>query len=128
MTGHVKDFAGGTNYPAYKPYHHSTDSTLSNVWKRTLNAVYYTLDDILRHYYYFPIVEKQAEKFTGRKTRKFGDIEKDVSIVLVNTHSSFDIGVPLPANVIEIGGMHVAKSKPLSQVELYTIVCIYISI
>lgn len=112
----VTDSTGGTNYPAFKPYVHSSVSSLENVWQRTLNTLYYKLDDVLRRYYYMPIVEAQAEKFIGRRAKNFLDLEKDVSVVLVNSHSSYDVAVPLPQNVIEIGGMHVQKPKSLPKV------------
>lgn len=43
-----------------------------------------------------------------------GELAKNTSVLLVNQHYSLSGPKPLPPNVIELGGLHIQKSKPLS--------------
>jgi len=44
-----------------------------------------------------------------------GDLEKRMQIALVNSHPAIEFAESLPPNVIEIGGMQIAKPKPVEK-------------
>ncbi|EZA59431.1 UDP-glucuronosyltransferase 2B10 [Ooceraea biroi] len=102
----LKDYIGGPNYPNVRSYMNAAIARPVNIWQRTLNVLYYIADDFLRHYYYLPASQRLAEQYVGHKIRPLHEIEKSINIILVNSHSTFDNGIPLPPNAIEIGGMH----------------------
>lgn len=66
------------------------------------------VDNLIRHYYYLPTVQRMAEEYVGHSIRPLHEIEKDrINIVLINSHSAFEPAIPLPPNTLEIGGLHI---------------------
>lgn len=47
------------------------------------------------------------------------ELEKNVSLVLMNTHFSYDNARPLVPGIVEIGGVHVKPPKPLPEVNIF---------
>ncbi|CAL1673539.1 unnamed protein product [Lasius platythorax] len=103
---YIKDFIGGPHYPTIRPYTYAAIAKPEGLWQKTCNTLYYIADDLVRHYYYMPNSQQIAERYIGHKIRPLHEIEKNMTIVLINTHSAFEPGIPLPPNAIEIGGLH----------------------
>ena len=61
-----------------------------------------------------------VQQWLGNTTATLSDVEKDVSLVLVNSHHSLGVGRPLMPNVVEVGGMHCRPAKPLQDTQLKT--------
>nr|XP_012222825.1 PREDICTED: UDP-glucuronosyltransferase 2B16-like isoform X1 [Linepithema humile] len=108
-----KDYIGDFHYPTIRPYTHAAIAKPTGIWQRTWNALYYVVDDLIRHYYYLPNQQRLAEQYVGHEIRPLHEIEKNISIVLINTHSSFESAIPLPPNALEIGGIHAQKVQPI---------------
>ncbi|KAL6445603.1 hypothetical protein ACFW04_000851 [Cataglyphis niger] len=102
----LKYHIGGPHYPSVRSYPYKDLAKPTNLWERTLNALYYIVDDLVRQYYYMPISQQITERYIGHKIRPLSEIEKNISIILINTYSVFEPGIPLPPNAIEIGGLH----------------------
>ena len=60
---------------------------------------YYTSDQL-------PIIEKQF----GLKLASSSELQKDVALMLVNTHPSFDFIRPMTPAIVEVGGLHIVDS------------------
>ncbi|XP_036139103.1 UDP-glycosyltransferase UGT5-like [Monomorium pharaonis] len=102
----LKDYIGGFHYPTVRTYPIISTKPV-NLWQRTLNVLYYIADDLMRYYYYMPIIQRLAEEYVGHAIRPLREIEKDsINMVLINTHSSFEPGIPLPPNTLEIAGLN----------------------
>lgn len=109
----LKDYIGGPNYPSVRPYSHADFARPEGFWQRTQNVLCYIMDDFHRHYHYMPIVQQFAEQYIGHEIRPLYEIGRNVSMVLINTYSAFEPGIPLPPNVMEIGGMHAQTAQPV---------------
>ncbi|XP_014489120.1 PREDICTED: UDP-glucuronosyltransferase 2B20-like [Dinoponera quadriceps] len=109
-----KDFVGGSNYPTIRPYCHLGIAGPEGFWQRTWNAINYIIDDLFRNYYYLPKAQQLAERYVGHEIRPLYEIEKDISILLINSHPAFESAIPLPPNAIEVGGMHAQTSQAAS--------------
>lgn len=103
-------------YPTVRTYMYGHISGLTSVWQRTYNILHYIIDDVFYQYYHLPSAQRLAEKYIGHEIRSLREIQKTVSIVLLNTHPSFDGAIPLPPNVLEIGGMHAQTQSALVDV------------
>ncbi|XP_039314135.1 UDP-glycosyltransferase UGT5-like [Solenopsis invicta] len=110
----LKDYIGGPNYPTVRPYPATFTKPVS-LWQRTCNTVYYISNDVLRYYYYLPTLQRLAEEFMGHPIRPLREIEKDrINMLLLNTHSAFESGIPLPPNALEIAGLNAQTVEPIA--------------
>ncbi|XP_011705118.1 PREDICTED: UDP-glucuronosyltransferase 2B19-like, partial [Wasmannia auropunctata] len=111
----LKDFIGGPSYPTVRPYTHAAIAKPVGLWLRTWNALYYIVDNLIRHYYFLPIAQRLAEEYVGQAIRPLREIEKDsINIVLINSHPAFESGIPLPPNTLEIAGLNAQAVKPIA--------------
>lgn len=64
-----------------------------------------------------PKQDKISKQVFGPNTPYIGDIERNVSLILMNTHHTTAIPRPLVPAIIEFGGppVHMATPKPLPQ-------------
>lgn len=117
----LKDYIGGPSYPTVRPYTHATIAKPEGLWLRTWNALYYVVDDLMRHYYFLPTVQRMAEEYIGHPIRRLREIEKDsIDIVLLNSYSAFESAIPLPPNTFEIAGLNAQTMQPIPGEEIVT--------
>lgn len=110
----LKHLVGGSSYSSVRPFMLGNfGGAPVGLWERMCNAFYYIVDDFVRQYSYLPAIQRLAERLVGHKIRPLHEIEKNISIVLINTHSPFDNAIPLPPNALEIGGMHAQIVQPI---------------
>ncbi|XP_077272157.1 UDP-glycosyltransferase UGT5-like isoform X2 [Temnothorax americanus] len=111
----LKDYIGGPSYPTVRPYTHAAIAKPEGLWLRTWNTLYYIVDDLIRHYYFFPIVQRLTEEYVGHAIRPLHEIEKErINIVLINTHAAFEPAIPLPPNTLEIAGLNAQAVQPIA--------------
>ncbi|XP_034472230.1 uncharacterized protein LOC117779980 [Drosophila innubila] len=65
-------------------------------------------------WYSIPAADALVQYKFGHDMPSVGELAKNTSVFLVNQHYSLSGPKPLPPNVIEVGGLHIQKSKPLS--------------
>ncbi|EZA48737.1 hypothetical protein DMN91_001862 [Ooceraea biroi] len=111
----LNHYIGGPHYPNVRSYIY-TGSKPTNLWQRTLNVLHFIVDDFIRYYYFLPACQQLAEQYIGHEIRPLQEIEKNISIVLINTYPTSDGGIPLPPNAIEIGGMHAQMQSAVTGV------------
>jgi len=110
----LNDYVGGPNYPTVRPYTHEANANLEGLWQRTWNTLYYMVDNLMRHYYFFPIMQRIAEKYIGHPIRPLHEVEIDsINILLINTHPAFEPAIPLPPNTLEIAGLNTQAVQPI---------------
>ncbi|KAL0129735.1 hypothetical protein PUN28_001770 [Cardiocondyla obscurior] len=111
----LKDFIGGPSYPTIRPYTHAEISKPEGLWLRTWNSIYYVIDDLVRHYYFIPVIQPLAETYVGQPLRPLHEIERDrLNMVLLNTYSAFESPIPLPPNTLEIAGLNAQTVQPIA--------------
>ena len=69
-----------------------------------------------RKFYHLPIMDKIAQKYFGKSTPLPSEIEKNISLVMVNTHYSIDYPRPVLPAMITIGGLHIKTGRKLPNV------------
>ncbi|XP_071578946.1 UDP-glycosyltransferase UGT5-like [Temnothorax nylanderi] len=111
----LKDYIGGPSYPTVRPYTHAAIAKPGGLWLRTWNALYYIVDNLIRHYYYFAVIQRLSEEYIGHAIRPLHEIEKDrINIVLINSHPAFEPAIPLPPNTLEIAGLNAQAVQPIT--------------
>lgn len=92
-----------------------------NVWQRIQNTLYTIGDLIGRKFYYLPMQQALADIHFSNLPKplpRLADLEKNVSLMLVNTHFSIDTIRPNVPGIIEVGGVHIKKPRDLPKVKL----------
>lgn len=105
--GHVPHFLG-----------YSTDKM--SFYERIENLVYSLFDAIGRKFYYLPkhtALAREAfvslENQQGRQLPSTEELEKKISVHLVNSHAALSYPRPKMPGMVDIAGIHIKKVKPL---------------
>ncbi|XP_071652392.1 UDP-glycosyltransferase UGT5-like isoform X2 [Temnothorax longispinosus] len=110
----LKDYVGGPSYPTVRT-NPASIAKPEGLWLRTWNALYFIMDDLIRYYYYFPIIQRLTEEYVGHAMKPLHEIEKDrINIVLINSHPAFEPAIPLPPNTLEIAGLNAQAVQPIA--------------
>ena len=86
-------------------------------FQRLGNMLSSELSKALRKWYVLPKLERHMRK-DFPEARPIAQIEREVSLCLMNHHETTAFPRPLPPNVQALGGLHVRPAKPLPQVHL----------
>lgn len=85
--------------------------------QRAYNFYLSIYDNFFRRFYYFPRMQSQAERHFGKYIEgplpSIRDLEKKVSLMLINSHRSLDIPRPTISGLVNVGGIHIKPAKPL---------------
>ena len=84
--------------------------------ERLINTVIYNVVVVMRSLLMVPSAHSVSEKYLGKDIPDFNTLERNISLVLLNNHISFDFPRPYMPNVIEVGGLHCKSGKPLPKV------------
>ncbi|XP_043268662.1 UDP-glucosyltransferase 2-like [Venturia canescens] len=97
---------GNPSSTAYVPSIFSGFSQHMSFFERLQNTV---ISGIIKIQYWYYMSEQLSlvEKYFGIKVDSMSELYKDISVMLVNTHPSFDFIRPLTPGIIEVGGLHV---------------------
>lgn len=86
---------------------------------RLMNALIPVAWTYYRKWKFFPALEEVTQENLGI-TSNFDELERNTSLVFINTHFAEDFPRSLPPNVIPIGGIaFTGKTKPLPQVKFF---------
>lgn len=99
--------------PSYIPSLFLGKSENMNFWERLNNWISFHSMNFLYQLYSISIADKLIQYKFGHDIPSVGELVKDTSAFFVNQHFSLSGAKPLPPNVIELGGIHIQKAKPL---------------
>ena len=89
-----------------------------NFWQRAHNNFYSLFGLYFRNWVWMPTVDGlAAQMLTNISLPSVRTIEQEsLCLLITNTHPSINYQLPMTWNVIEVGGLHCAPSKPLPMV------------
>lgn len=110
------DLVGTPNFASYVPHtlNHYTDRM--TFWQRIYNSLSYWFEDIAMPYYFIPKQQQFMEQLfpEAKNWPSLEEIRRNVSLVLLNTHTTIGTPRPYAPNMIEVGGMQIQKEvEPL---------------
>jgi len=85
-------------------------------FQRMANFMFHNYVLYYRKFHHLPIMDNIAQSYFGKSTPLPSEIEKNFSLVMVNTHYSLDYTRPLVPAMITVGGMHITPGKELPNV------------
>jgi glucuronosyltransferase len=68
---------------------------------------------LLYEYFTQPKTDKLLQRRFGDDIPKVAELVKKTSLVFVNQHFSMSLPKPLPPEIVELGGIHIGRPKPL---------------
>lgn len=86
-----------------------------NLLERTWNAVSVMAMVYFRDWFIMPRVDRSplVQHWPHGPVPSAVDVERNVSMMLTNTHPSLNYNFPKPPNIIEVGGLHCRLGRPL---------------
>ncbi|XP_055585218.1 UDP-glycosyltransferase UGT5-like [Uranotaenia lowii] len=87
--------------------------TSMNLIQRLWNTFYWCVEYYYRQRVFMSRENRRLRQIFGENTSTIEQIERQSSIVLVNSDFSFDYHQALPPNVIPVGGLHIQRSDNL---------------
>lgn len=106
---------GNHLYPAFYPHYNLKYTNKMNFLQRLNNFLVTYWEIYYRNTVYMPTEQKIAMKALGN-IKPLTEVERNISLLLSNTDPVLDYPVPLPPNIIPVGGMHIKPAKPLPKV------------
>ncbi|XP_055304714.1 UDP-glucosyltransferase 2-like [Sitodiplosis mosellana] len=105
------DLVGTPNFASYVPHTHNHFTDRMNFWQRMYNSLTYWVEDIITLYYYLPDQQKHMEILfpDAKNWPSLDEMRRNVSLVLLNTHTTIGTPRPYAPNMIEVGGMQIKK-------------------
>ncbi|XP_021942239.1 UDP-glucuronosyltransferase 2C1-like isoform X3 [Zootermopsis nevadensis] len=107
---------GSPNNPAYFPDYYLPYTGHMTFFQRLHNTAIYVWNSVLWHALLMPMNEVAMRYHFGRGPPSVWEAEKNVSLVMVNSHWSQSYPLPLLPAVIQLGNIHIQeKPKQLPQ-------------
>nr|CAD7260617.1 unnamed protein product [Timema shepardi] len=106
---------GNPHNPAYFPEITLPFSNRMTFKERLQNFMLHAFTIISRNYYYMDRFDKQSRAYFGDEMPYVGSYERNMSIIMVNTHFSFDYPQPHVPAIIPVGGLHLKPAQDLPQ-------------
>ncbi|XP_049767863.1 UDP-glycosyltransferase UGT5-like [Schistocerca cancellata] len=105
----------GNPYPhSYLPEPFLKFTSRMSLPERLYNAFFGTYFRLVREFSYLPQLDAIVrERFGDANMPPLSHIQRNMSLLLVNSHVSFYYPRPLVPNLIEVGGMHIKPPKKL---------------
>lgn len=118
LTPWTADLLGNPEHPAYVPNQYLPYGDHMNLWERTVNTIVRFITPYLRNRLVLSRLDGVVQRFLKDPFVSLSEVEKNVSMVLVNSHYSLGYPRPLLPNVVEVGGMHCRNPRPLEDEQL----------
>ncbi|GLG96693.1 ADP,ATP carrier protein 1 [Gryllus bimaculatus] len=110
------DWVGNPSPPAYVPDPFLDFGDRMTFKQRLVNTALVLLERAGRAWYYLPRMDAaMREGFGDPDMPHIADLERNTSVMMVNSH--FSVAYPRPAvpAYVQVGGLHIKKPKPLPQ-------------
>ena len=117
LTPWTADTIGNPEHPAYVPNQYLSYTDDMTLWERVINTAMRIGAPFARRHFILNRLDGVVQKFMGDESVSLEAIERNVSLVLVNSHHSLGFPRPLLPNVIEVGGMQCREAKPIESVD-----------
>ncbi|XP_049942919.1 UDP-glucosyltransferase 2-like isoform X2 [Schistocerca serialis cubense] len=107
----------GNPYPlAYVPETCLPYTSNMNLFQRANNVFTASLFRLYRQFFYLPAMDRVVkEYFKDITVPPIAELERNTSLLLLNSHFSFQYARPFVPNAVEVAGMHIRPPKKLPQ-------------
>lgn len=108
----VNNLVANPENPSYIPDLFLSFGSQMTFYERFYNFVFGVASDLILYNYFYPSQNALVKKYFPNAPH-LNELQNNVSLVLTNSHESFNAAVPHVPNMIGIGGFHVNPPKEL---------------
>lgn len=112
---------GLPDFPSYIPSEFVGFTTNMNFIERFTNWAVVTFTKIGYKFAQMKDTDKLRRRFKDENIPSLSELADQTSLIFVNQHYSLSIPKPLPANVVEIGGIHIKNTRKSLPLDLQNI-------
>ncbi|CAH0559942.1 unnamed protein product [Brassicogethes aeneus] len=112
------DTVGNPSHPVYAPDHNLPVGRDMTFRERLMSGLWAVYVRVLYHLVVLPREDALARKYLGDDLPYLGDIERNVSLILLNRNPVFHRVMPMVPTVIELGYMNRSQTKKEMDPEL----------
>jgi len=112
----ANDRLGNPDNPSYIPHVFTSYSDHMNFIERIENAITSVLYKMIYNFFSDSPSQQLVREHFGQDIPDLAELAMNTSLLLVNSHFSLNAPRPLVPSIVEIGGLHITKPKPLPQV------------
>ncbi|XP_037038185.1 UDP-glycosyltransferase UGT4-like isoform X2 [Bradysia coprophila] len=110
----TNDMVGTPTPMSYVPHLQIKFTDRMSFPQRAMNVIAYAVELFFMNWYYMPEQEKIYNAIFPDPKPKLEELQKNVSLVLLNNHFSLSFPRPYVPNMIEVGGLQINRTpKPL---------------
>ncbi|KAL3270165.1 hypothetical protein HHI36_009222 [Cryptolaemus montrouzieri] len=108
----INQFQGNPDSPAYSPNIYLPYPTHMTLFQRSYNSISYVFNYLVRNFITLPLQNRLLHKYYPDAPH-LSEFLYNTSLVLLNADSSIHEPLPKVPSLINIGGFHIKKPKPL---------------
>ena len=112
----ANNWLGNPDNPSYIPNIFTSYSDHMNFIERIENGITSVLYKMIYHFFSDSPSQQLVHEYFGQDIPDLAELATNTSLLLVNSHFSLNAPRPLVPSVVETGGLHIPKPKPLPQV------------
>ncbi|XP_037038348.1 UDP-glucosyltransferase 2-like [Bradysia coprophila] len=107
----TSDLVGSPIFASYVPFKNHPFTDRMTFWQRMYNSMAFWFEELTMPLYFLPKQQQLMEEMfpEAKNWPSLDEIRRNVSLVLLNTHSTLGTPRPYAPNMIEVGGMHIQK-------------------
>ncbi|KAG8228488.1 UDP-glycosyltransferase [Ladona fulva] len=106
---------GNPALPSFVPIFFSLYTDHMNTWERFINTLMSFSLQLFHRFFIIPPHDEVIMEALGGSVPPITELQKKISLLLVNSHFTFQHPHPLVPTIQEIGGIHVKPPKPLPE-------------
>ncbi|KAJ3657226.1 hypothetical protein Zmor_016242 [Zophobas morio] len=110
---HTQDAVGNPTHPVLNPDIFFNVMEGFNMYSKIRSVVYNLWYRLVYYWYVIPKNDRLSKKYWGEDCPYIRDLEKNVSLILVNTNPILHLVRPQVPQVVEVGQMHIAPKNVL---------------
>lgn len=107
---------GNPDNPAYIPVNLMRHSDRMSFFERVENTVAYVYNGVVSFLFMEIPGNMLAKRYFGDDVPDLRELAYNTSLMLENVHFSLTLPRPQVPNIIDVGGIHIGKTKPLPEV------------
>lgn len=116
LPGYLSYSFGNSLHTSFIPHFSVKYSNVMTFSERVYNFLATYMDRIVREYYFLRNENNRMAEYFPKWAGSVWGFERNITLLLSNSDPILTYPVPVPPNIVEVGGLHIKPPKPLPKV------------